>query len=68
MYFFYPENIWSASSHQLPISLHSSISQYHKRSSAVKLNVPAPHVYKRVFIEKWNAGQYDQMTILDQSK
>ena len=28
---------------------------------------PAPHEYEREFIEKWKAGQYDQMTVLDQS-
>ena len=31
------------------------------------MNVPAPHEYEQKFIEKWNAGQYDQMKILDQS-
>ena len=29
---------------------------------------PPTHKYKQVFIEKWHAGQYDQMTILDQSE
>ena len=32
------------------------------------MNVPAHHEYERMFIEKWSAGQYDQMTILDQSE
>ena len=32
------------------------------------MNVPAPHEYEGMFIEKRNAGQYDQMTILDQSE
>ena len=31
------------------------------------MNVPAPHKYERKFIEKWNACQYDQVTVLDQS-
>ena len=28
------------------------------------MNVPTPH--EPEFIEKWNAGQYDQITVLDQ--
>ena len=31
------------------------------------MNVPAPHKYELEFIEKLNTGQYDQMTVLDQS-
>ena len=33
------------------------------------MNVPTPHeyMYEPKFIEKRNTGQYDQMTILDQS-
>ena len=49
----------------LSISFCRSIAQYHKRSSAV--NGSAPHEYEREFIEKLNACQYDQMTVLDQS-
>ena len=55
----------SVSSCRLSISLHRSIAQYHKRSSAV--NGPAPHEYELKFIEKMKSGQYDQMTVLDQS-
>ena len=31
------------------------------------MNVPAPREYELEFIEKLNTGQYDQMTVLDQS-
>ena len=31
------------------------------------MNVLAPHEYEQVFIKKQNAGQYEQMTALDQS-
>ena len=50
---------------RLSISLHKSIAQYQKRSSAV--NVPRRHEYEWKFIEKYNAGQYNQITVLDQS-
>ena len=32
------------------------------------MNAPAPHEYEGMFIEKINACQYDQMTVLDQSE
>ena len=32
------------------------------------MNVPAPHEYEPEFIEKRNTCQYDQMTVLDQSR
>ena len=60
-----PENICVSVKSSVSICRLSIIAQYHKRSSAV--NVPAPHEYERKFIEKLNAGQYDQMTVLDQS-
>ena len=52
---FSPENICvsiksSVSSCRLPISLHKSIAQYHKRSSVV--NVPSPHEHEPELIEK----------------